>query len=291
MLAEAVEFTHAVAQKLAEDNGIDLLHIKGPALDPSLRRMAAVYGSATRQSVDADVLVRPSHVGTLADALRANGWHRHFDFADGSAFGHAATWGRDRIGFLDVHRFFPGIELDPEEAFDRLWRARSTLPIAGIPCTVPDLVAQRLIMILHAARGRGGTRSASDIQIAWTDASSSDREDVEALADALHARVALYAGTGRLDQLSGENTYQLWRELQEPSGGLFALWWARVKAEPDLRSRVRKGAQLAVPNTRRMETWLGRPPTWREAAAAYRARARMAVRAVREAVAAGHRSR
>ncbi|MFN2347667.1 MAG: nucleotidyltransferase family protein, partial [Dermatophilaceae bacterium] len=182
---EAVEFAHAVAQVIAEDHAVDLLHIKGPALDASLRRVSAPGGvTSMRQSVDADVLVRPSHVTRLSQALLDHGWRRYFDFADGSAFGHAATWGNDRVGFLDVHRYFPGIELVAEGAFQLLWEQRSTHSIAGIVCDVPSVTAQRLIMIIHAARGRG-LRSATDIDAAWRDTAEADREDIEELASEL----------------------------------------------------------------------------------------------------------
>lgn len=282
--AEAVALAHAVAQVIAEDNGVDLLHIKGAALDESLRHMTEADGSmSTRLSADADVLVRPAHIRLLSEALSQHGWRRHFDFEDGSAFAHAATWFHHRVGFLDVHRYFPGIELDPAEAFDVLWRRRDRYDIAGILCEVPEITAQRLIMIVHAARGVR-SRDVSDIEAAWGAVTEDDREAIEALAGELRARVALYAGTGRLDQLEDEHSYPLWRELSSPSQSLVSIWWVRVRAEPDLVSGVRKGLRLMLPNTRRMETWLGRPPTWREVAKAYRARIRLGGRAIRSAL-------
>jgi hypothetical protein len=288
--AEAVGFAHALVQVIAEDHGVDLLHIKGPALDGSLRRSSAVNGdTALRQSVDADVLVRPSHVNRLSQALAEHGWRRHFDFEDGSAFGHAATWGHDNVGYLDVHRYFPGIELDPSAAFDLLWGHRDRQDIAGIPCEVPEITAQRLVMIIHAARGRR-YRDILDIETAWGTITEADRAAIEALADELHARVALYAGTGRLDQVADEHTYPLWRELTSPRQSLLTMWWARVRAEPDLVSSVRKGVHLVLPNRRRMETWLGRPPTWREVATAYGSRVRLGGRAARTALASRRRS-
>lgn len=282
--AEAVAFTHAMAQAIAEDHDVDLLHIKGPASHMSLGRVSAADGRIeVRQSIDADILVRPSHVDRLAKALTGHGWRRHFDFDDGSAFGHAATWGNDKIGYLDVHRFFPGIELDPSSAFELLWRYRDRQSIAGISCDVPNLTAQRLIMILHAARG-GRPRDAADIESAWHAVTDAERDAVEALAGKLRARVALYAGTGRLDELVGEHSYLLWRELSSPTQSLASMWWARVRAEPTLASGVRKGIHLVLPNTRRMETWLGRRPTWRDVAIAYVSRIRLGGRAIRAAL-------
>ena len=283
-LAESVAFAHAAVQVIAEDHDIDLLHIKGPAIDHSLQRIPGAGDASTiRLSADADVLVRPEHVTRLSEALSRHGWRRHFDFDDGSPFGHAATWGHDRVGFLDVHRFFPGIELDPPTAFETLWQDRGRQAIAGITCDVPALTAQRLIMIVHAARGRG-LRDRSDIDVAWTAVTEVDRQAVEALAEKLDARVALYAGTGRLAELQDAHSYPLWRELTHPSPSLLSMWWARVRAEPDMLSGARKGVHLILPNTHRMETWLGRPPTRREVASAYVDRLRLGVRAVRAAV-------
>lgn len=283
-LAESVAFAHAAVQVIAEDHDIDLLHIKGPAIDHSLQRIPGAGDASTiRLSADADVLVRPEHVTRLSEALSRHGWRRHFDFDDGSPFGHAATWGHDRVGFLDVHRFFPGIEREPAAAFDTLWEGRERRDIAGIPCDVPPTTAQRLIMIVHAARGRG-LRDRSDIEVAWTAATDADRRAVEVLAETLHARVALYAGIGRLAELEHAHSYPLWRELTHPSPSLLSMWWARVRAEPDLLRGARKGVHLLLPNTRRMETWLGRPPTRREVASAYVDRLTLGGRAVRVAL-------
>lgn len=194
-----VDFTHADVQAIAADHGVDLLHIKGHALDPTLRRpWPDASTGEIRTSIDADVLVRPSHVSRFAAALVAHGWRRLFDFADGSAFEHAATWSLDRLASLDVHRYFPGIEIDPEQAFDILWSARGSIQIAGITCPVPDLSAQRLIVVIHAARGRS-SRDDADRGRAWDSLSDSEREEIDQLAERLGARVALCAGTGRLE--------------------------------------------------------------------------------------------
>jgi len=280
-----VEFTHADVQAIAADHGVDLLHIKGHALDPTLRRpWPDASTGELRTSIDADVLVRPSHVNRFAAALNAQGWRRLFDFADGSAFEHAATWGLDGLASLDVHRYFPGIEIDPEQAFDILWSARESIQIAGITCPVPSLTAQRLIVVIHAARGRS-RRDAADRGRAWESLSDSEREEIDQLAERLGARVALYAGTGRLASVRGERTYPLWRHLTEGGGSRLDLWWSRVVSAPDTRSAIRIGARMILPNTRRMETHLGRPPTGREIARAYAARVALGVRTIRRSLA------
>ena len=140
-----VGFAHAVLQDLASEAGVEVLHIKGPAIDPSL-----AGGSA--RGTDADVLVRPSHLGRLVGAMQQHGWAVHLSAEAGSPFGHATTLVHPMWGYADVHRLFPGITIDPEDAFDRLWARRSTTSIAEIDCTVPSLDDQRTLLVLNAAR-------------------------------------------------------------------------------------------------------------------------------------------
>ena len=105
-----LRFGHAAVQHLAGEIGVDLLHIKGAAVDPSLRP-GGYAGS------DVDVLVRPDHVARLDRAMRQHGWRLYSTFEYGSPFGHAQTYIHDAWGYTDLHRFFPGIRLEPEGAF------------------------------------------------------------------------------------------------------------------------------------------------------------------------------
>ncbi len=93
-------------QFVADELDIDLLHIKGAAADPTLR-------PSRYAGTDVDVLVRPSQFAPLDAALRHHGWRLYSTFAYGSPFGHAQTYTHDAWGYVDVHRFFPGIRLAP----------------------------------------------------------------------------------------------------------------------------------------------------------------------------------
>lgn len=274
-----IRFTHAALQALAEDNGIDLLHIKGPAVDDLLLAVRSpgdsllmAAGTVARQSVDADVLVRPAHVDRLFDVMHRHGWTTAYHFADGSAFEHAATMTHPVLATADVHRRFPGIGIDASAAFERLWAERHSVSIAGTPCPVPSLTAQRLVLIVHAARG--GALHHSDIQRSWTCATEGERAAVQHLADLLGAEVALAAGTGRLEEYEGTRGYELWRALSTGEQSQVRIWVARVKSEPTASSALRTAVRLILPNPRRMHTSLGRPPTAREMAQAYAQRAR-----------------
>jgi hypothetical protein len=266
-----IRFSHAVLQTLADDHGVDLLHIKGPATDESL-------GGATRRSIDADVLVRPSHVEALIAAMHEHGWRTQYLFEDGSAFEHASTLVHPFLAPVDVHRRFPGIDGDPVTAFERLWAQRHDTDLAGMPCAVPSVDAQRLILILHATRA--GALHHADIQRSWKEATEEQRERVTALAGEIGARLALAAGTGRLHEHVGERGYDLWLALSSGETSPSRLWLARVGAAGTRRAALRTGLRLVVPNRHRMTTTLGRPPSARELAAAYASSARRGLREV-----------
>jgi len=268
-----VRFAHASLQVLADDNGIDLLHVKGPAVDESLLELQPNDGSppggpverVPRQSVDADVLVRPAHVDRLLAVMHRHGWDTAYRFEDGSAFEHAATMTHAFLAPVDVHRRFPGI--GAKRAFERLWADRHTVIIAGLPCSVPSVTAQRLLLIVHAARG--GALHHPDIRRSWDDATDEQRAAVQGLAVDIGAEVALAAGTGRLHDYVGARGYELWQALSRGETSQVKMWAARVRAEPTKRAALRVAVRLALPKPRRMEMILGRPPTGREVAVAY----------------------
>ena len=117
-LAVRLLLGRAAVQVIAGDVAADVLHIKGNAVDASLRPREAP-GS------DIDVMVRPEHVPRLHDALLQHGWVVYSSFVYGSPFGHAQTYRHPDWGYLDLHRMFPGIRLEPERAFDVLWQDRA----------------------------------------------------------------------------------------------------------------------------------------------------------------------
>ena len=64
-----VAMAHAALQVMADEAGIDVLHIKGVAVDPALR-------SDRQSGTDADLLVRPAQVEPLIEIMTARGWRR-----------------------------------------------------------------------------------------------------------------------------------------------------------------------------------------------------------------------
>lgn len=245
-----VLMAHAAIQSIVDTVGVDALHIKGEAIDRSLV-------ARNRHGTDADLLVRPSHIPRLLDAMRAHDWGLQNTFDTGSPFGHAAGMHHDLWGYADVHRLFPGFTIDPEHAFDLLWRDRSTTLLAGVRCAVPSLVGQVTILVLNAARsGRGP----GDLETAWESAAPQRVADVRALVAALGAEVAFAAATGDLDRYRDRRDYDLWR-ITTRGGTRVEEWMARVKAAPDRRAAIRIALRAPVVNVDHLASQLRRQPT------------------------------
>ena len=161
-------FGHAAVQRLADEHAIDLLHIKGDALDTRVSRPGRI-------ATDADVLVRPAHLDALLEACAAAGYQSSGRFTTSSPFEHSLTLWHDLWGHLDVHRHYPGIGRSPADAFERLWADRLTMDIAGVNCPVPSLPAQVAILVMHAARNPAGSQASADVAHAWHGASRDQR--------------------------------------------------------------------------------------------------------------------
>jgi hypothetical protein len=248
-IAARVHLAHAVVQKLADDHDVDLLHLKGPAVLPGLR-------AEGRHSSDVDVLVRPSHLSRIVAALESIGWEKRTDFATGSVFAHAANWWHDDWGWVDVHVRWPGVTVDAEHAFDVFSRDSVQHAIAHRDCPVPDVTAQRLILVLHSARSGGTT----DVDLAWDGATPAERDDVRALSAELGADVALAAGIGELELHRDAPTYALWHHFVH-GGSRWQEWQARLAAARGARAKAELLTAALRVNRDHLRMELGRPPT------------------------------
>ncbi|MBK9158479.1 MAG: nucleotidyltransferase family protein [Propionibacteriaceae bacterium] len=278
-LSVRVEFAHAALQWLADAHGIDVLHIKGPALAPVLSEDLDDEGgvpSNRRASTDADVLVRPRQVEAFMKILSEHGWTAMASFESGSVFEHAAALEHTWFGHCDVHRNFPGIGLDPETAFDVLWADRSTVELAAWPCTVPSITAQRVVLLLHAGRTVGG--QPQDVRRAWREASPTDQEQTQLLVTRLKAEIGLAAALGHLDDYADSPEADLWRLASQPETLRLAEWQARIKASKSPREALRLAFKALFVNVDHLTMKLGHPPTRRDMAAAYARRFATALR-------------
>ncbi len=255
-LQARVQLAHAAVQALAEEHDVDVLHVKGPALHASLSR-------PDRFSSDADVLVRPGQVTAFTGHLLAHGWRLVTDFANGSAFEHAANYHHDHWGYVDVHRVFPGITLEPEQAFELLWSERIEARIAHRACPVPGLLDQSLILCLHAARSMGGPRAEEDLAAAWHSGDDDRRHWLRERAHELRADVALAAALDELDRFPDDGSTALWR-FYSHGGSRIDEWVARIRSAPTRRARVGVAVRGLRVNREYAAMDLGHEPSRRE---------------------------
>ncbi len=252
-MAVRLAFAHAALQVIADETHADLLHIKGVAAAPSIRR---VVGSGS----DADVLVRPSHVARVLAQLKGRNWQHYSEFESGSPFAHAATFHHDFWGFGDIHRHFPGIGLAADEAFEQLWATRTVSHLAGVACGVPSLAAQVLILVLNAARSGGSSDRMGLVRAVWDEAAPELREQVTALVASLDAEVAFGAGLGDLERYRGRRDYRLWKVTSQ-GGTRLEEWVARVWAAPTPGAALRLAARAPLVNTEHLALRIGHEPT------------------------------
>ena len=259
---------HAAVQRVADLNRVDLLHVKGYALDPSLRYEGRV-------GTDVDVLVRPAHVQRLVTALADNGWKHYHGFESGSPFEHAHTLLHETWGYVDVHRHFPGIMAHRSDAFERLWADRGVIAMGGLTCAVPALPAQRLILLLHAARDRG--RGPRDVAVAWEAATCEEQAEVRRLVAELGAEVAFAAAVGGLEDYRDRPEYLLWK-VQVEGGTRIEEWRARIRVAPTYRSKARLVLRAPLVNVEHLAVVLGHQPTCSEVVREFFARPSRGVR-------------
>lgn len=255
-----VRFGHAAVQHLAGRHGLDVLHIKGHALDERLRH-------PDRLATDADVLVRPDHVARLIEVCEAHGHVVTGRFATGSPFEHSTTLWHPHWGYTDVHRQYPGIGLPPAEAFDRMWTSRTEQTIAAATCPTPSLAAQIAVLVLHAGRSGHGGQATRDVQFAWQGAPPDLQAEVRRWVTDMRAEVGFAAGLGQLGSLPDSPEKQLW--LAVTREGRVREWRARIAAAPDPLTRTRLLLRAPLVNTDHLAKQLGRRPTRAEVASAF----------------------
>ncbi|MFD1054511.1 nucleotidyltransferase family protein [Terrabacter terrigena] len=252
-----IGFAHASVQWVADRDGLDVLHVKGAALDPTL-----VPG---RGYSDADVLVRPEHVRSLLHALGRHGWFVINSFAFGSSFEHSATLRHNDFGLLDLHRVYPGAGPTPSAAFDALWAERDTMMLGGIECTVPSRDAHALLLLLHAARGGGDPKGLHDIESVWTSVDDDRRARILEWVDRLDAGLGFSVVTGTLDDHRDDPAYDLWR-VAARGGTRLDEWRARLRAADGSRAKLSVALRSVLVNVEHLTIVRGRPVTRREVA-------------------------
>lgn len=257
-LSSRVRLGHARIAHLMEQAGLRGLHVKGYAAEPG------VY-PPHRTSSDVDLLVHPDDAAATARLLAAHGWAPVADFSEGSIFQHAATLWHDHLGYVDVHRLFPGLGDSPGESFDALWAEHGTRVIAGHAVAVPSPAHQRLVVIVHAARDpyRGGR----DVGHIREDLSPEQWDALRQEARRLRAAAAWHVSTGEEAQGMDAHDLSLFTALQDHESGL-DLFRTRWRSAGSARERAALVARTVPVNRPHLQMRLRREPTradlWRE---------------------------
>ncbi|MDO4252732.1 MAG: nucleotidyltransferase family protein [Rothia sp. (in: high G+C Gram-positive bacteria)] len=251
-LSARIRLSHAYFQRLADANGIDLLHVKGYAFGEEVFRPG-------RSSTDVDVLVRPGHLNRLMYLLQADGWRILTHFETGSIFEHAATLYHPVWGLTDVHRYFPGIGFaDPAASFEQLWQGRRKKLIAHYPCSLPSLLDCRVITVVHSARSKDRYRF--DVTYLQQTLSRQDWSLLRQRAQELDAELAFDTALGQLSRHRGQQYYLLWKAASQQVPA-YQEWFARIERRPSIRGKIRVLLQIFTVNNDHLAMSLGHSPS------------------------------
>jgi hypothetical protein len=139
------ELVYALVTEVMRRADVEGIFIKGPVLHRQGLRTQPHSG-------DVDLWVAPGGQHRIAESLRAWGWDViPFDFAEEmyhSMTLEPADWGCE----IDVHYRFPGIGVEPLDAFRALISERQYMTFAGVSCPVPSVEANAVIYALHCLR-------------------------------------------------------------------------------------------------------------------------------------------
>lgn len=250
-LRARVQLSHALLAHLLDDAGLRALHIKGYAAQPGVYRKG-------RLSTDVDLLMRPEDAPRACATLAEHGWDRVTGFSEGSIFQHAATLRHPHLGYVDVHRIFPGLGDDPAAVFLHLWDRRTARVIAGRPVPVPDLTHQRLLLVVHAARD--SARGPADVLHLRSTLATEEWAELRDESRRIGACDAWGVATG--EDLDGAHTAQarVFSALLAGETGmaLMATRWAAASSRRERVALLTRGLRVNRPH---LKMRLGRVPT------------------------------
>ncbi len=256
-MASRLRITHALLDAIGHRAALRVLHIKGVTLDNDL-------AEGRHSSTDCDVIVHPRDVSTYLKALKEHGWDQRTGFEHGSVFGHAATLYHSVWGTVDVHRHFPGLDVDPAATFEAWWNDRRALEVGGAMIAVLSPLDQRALLLMHAARNTETHRS-HDFHATWGNASASQREALEERVIALGGRTPLMIltdeGDGqRRNTVRDEPSFRLWEAMIRGANPT-EVWSAQLMDAPTVGAKIGVLWKAMHVNRDHLAIRLGRMPT------------------------------
>ncbi|QHC59322.1 nucleotidyltransferase family protein [Rathayibacter sp. VKM Ac-2760] len=277
-LDAAVGLVHALVDELSRSTGIRALFIKGPIADAHRIRRP-------HPSSDADVLVDPSDAGRLLALLAERGWSvRPGSAAHRALVTHSVTllhpsWPCD----IDVHTSWPGFFVDPQRAFEVLWRTRCEIEVAGVPVRASGVEAAVLVSALHSLRALYQQRSAAELDELVAAVAARGREEaVAALAGELGCLEPIAPFLARIGAdvalpVRPSREYALWR-LRTRGLSRTGDWLLALAEAPTLATRLRLLRRALLPAGRDLA--IDHPLAPRTASARLRLRGRRFAAAV-----------
>lgn len=281
-LPSGVELGHAWVQRLADELGIRVLFLKGPALARQGLR-------DERVSSDVDVLVEPAGFDRLCHGILARGWRERPSALIGRLTSvHSRTLLHDRWPCdIDVHRHYPGMLTEPSIAFDALWAQHDRILLGHRSCAVPNRVANIIVLALHSLRGteRQARHAAELEQLRRVPLTPAERSTLAELALRTGTTVTLFdvltamgvpVVADPLEQQSAQA--RRWRE-RVSSGSYGSYFWFAALRDARGMERLRIAGEAVWPSRR--DLLLSRPETVDTALGRMAARGRRWVRGAR----------
>lgn len=140
------ELVYALLANVAAQENIEILFIKGPTLHAQGLRIR-------KHSGDVDCWVRPGDDLRLATAMSKWGWTPLFSPFTGTGVPHSLTLRAGGWGCaIDVHSRFPGMNMEPLEAFELVTTNSEEQSFAGVKVRTPVPSVHAVIAALHDVR-------------------------------------------------------------------------------------------------------------------------------------------
>lgn len=151
------ELVYSILGRVADEIGIEVVFIKGPVLK--------VQGLRTREhSGDVDCWVAPGADVRLARAMQPWGWQPAISAFTSTPVLHSLTLRAPSWGCaVDVHGWFPGMTIPPEDAFSEVLRSAESRTFAGYRARTPNRTMHAVISALHDVRPFGSPTSRESV--------------------------------------------------------------------------------------------------------------------------------
>jgi hypothetical protein len=243
-----------------DEAGIESIVLKGA----STRRWLDDEGEEPRAYVDGDLLVRPGAERQVASVLGSLDFIPELNELEMPSWWreHAVGWNRRNGAMVDIHRSLPGIGVEPERLWKRLWEDSVPFVVGGHACRALSLPARALHLTLHAAQHGPDSQPLGELSRAMDRADEATWGAAARLATDLEATPAFVAGLslvpgGRalLARLGVVAEQAVEAELRASTAPATALTVERISQAPTLLRRAGIVTRKLFPPATFMRKW------------------------------------